>query len=139
MCLSREVGLTGLLSSLRADRCSIRILLDFSGTEAPLWAAQELGISYAHVASCDAADGPQKFCLRNFQPGRFFTNVFGRSSEDLVALRIGAATASMSCRWRMLCGVSAHLMLVLAQASVRCLRGWLPTQGVQPALQAAEH
>ena len=109
--MSREVGLTRLLDSLRGDRSSIRILLDFSGTEAPLWAAQELGISCEHVASCDAACGPQKFCLRNFQPGRFFTNVFGRSSDDLVALRIGAATASISYWQWLLC---KHLLLSVA-------------------------
>ena len=127
MRMSREVGLTRLLSSLQEDHSSIRILLDFSGTEAPLWAAQELGISCVHVASCDAACGPQKFCLRNFQPGRFFTNVLGRSSEDLVALRIGAATAITSCHQWLQCSAAAHLMLaLLLQVSVRCLRGWLP-------------
>jgi hypothetical protein len=127
MRMSCEVDLTRLLSSLRGDHNSIRILLDFSGTEAPLWAAQELGISFTHVASCDAACGPQKFCLRNFQPGRFFNDVFGRSAEDLVALRIGAATAITSCHQWLHCSAAAHLMLaLLLQVSVRCLRGWLP-------------
>ena len=74
---------------MKAKGFAVPLLLDFAGTEAPLWAARELGIPFAHLASSDCASGPQKFILRNFQPQTFFGDVFTRAAEQLQRLRGG--------------------------------------------------
>ena len=84
------LGLPAWLQDMKAAGTTVPLLLDFAGTEAPLWAARELGTPFVHLASSDCASGPQKFILRNFQPQMFFGDVFTRTAEQLRRLRVGA-------------------------------------------------
>ena len=84
------LGLPAWLQDMKAKGIAVPLLLDFAGTEAPLWAARELGIPFVHLASSDCTSGPQKFILRNFQPQTFFGDVSTRTAEELQRLRVGA-------------------------------------------------
>ena len=65
------------------------IMCDFAGTEAPLYALSELGLSYRHVGSCDISPGPHKFILRNHAPEQFWADVMSRPDDELAATRVG--------------------------------------------------
>ena len=60
------LGLPAWLQDTKAKGIAVPLLLDFAGTEAPLWAARERGIPFARLANSDCASGLQQFILRNF-------------------------------------------------------------------------
>ena len=98
-------GLGMWLQRLRdtSPQFKVPMLLDFAGSEAPLWALKELGVPVRHVASSDIASGPQKFILRNFKPEHFFPDVLKRTHAELAGLPVGTrcpnACLSLSGMW----------------------------------------